>query len=57
MNDIYKTLDAIDRIIFEIQAKLEEDIPDKEAVNIALDDLISAKAHLMLGLVSDEVRH
>ena len=36
---------------------LHRDLKDQEALEIAIHDLVSAKLHLMLALVGEEVAH
>lgn len=62
MSDLNAALSGLmpdlDRCINAIEGILHKpDLPDREAVIIALEDLISAKVHLLEGLVSEEVAH
>ena len=55
---LYEIMNDLDRVINNVQGiTLKQSLPDREAVLIALDDLISAKVHLLEGLVSEEVAH
>ena len=55
---LYEIMNELDRIINNVQGvTLKPHLPDREAVLIALEDLISAKVHLLEGLVSEEVAH
>lgn len=48
----------IDRSISAVEGVLmKQNLPDREAIMIALDDLIRAKAGIIEGLTSEEVAH
>jgi hypothetical protein len=55
---LYEITNDLDRCINGVQSVLlKKDLPYREAVMVALEDLIYAKKHLLEGLVSEEVAH
>lgn len=51
-------INDLNRVISNLEGvALKDNIPDKEAILIALDDLFSARALIIQGLVSEAVAH